>query len=98
MEKFADDNPNVFARREVLLDVWNIVAHEAKFVSSSSYPQYKRMDEEGKEILVNEYGLKLPKMPAKPNRWYPDKEMFPGSVMQFTKAMTSLHYADFSSD
>lgn len=96
MKRFADENPNVFAKREIRVEVWNIVAHYATCIASTRFPEpivnvpteeeiarYAEMEDE--ETLPN------------PKR-YPDKEMFPGSVMQFVKPVATLFYAESESD
>lgn len=99
MEKFANDNPNVFAQREIKLEVWKIDGHDATYLMSHSYPELTKQVDEDRTVVVDEDGNEIPPpTPPKPRR-YPDKEMFPGSVMQFAKAVRTVYrYAYSDSD
>ncbi|CAN8102959.1 unnamed protein product [Discula destructiva] len=99
-EKFALDNPNVFAQREIKADIWMISAQKAWLVSSEIFearPRVKVQLLDGSEMELDEDGNRLVKQrrpPPSELRVYPDKEIFPGSVMQFAKPFSSLYYLD----
>lgn len=84
MATFADKNPNIFMHREITVSVWRIEGHTASFWFDRVWPE----TEDGKE-----------KAPQPPDRTYPDREMFPGSIMQFLGSGTPhLFYRHDSED
>lgn len=77
MKAFALTNPNVFMPRQITVSVWRIDGRRASFLSETTWPR----QEDGEE-----------RHPTPPDRTYPDREMFPGSIMQFVQANALLFY------
>lgn len=89
LKKFANVNPNVFARREVKVDLWKVEGQKATFVSAKTFPEPVLVLEDGEA-----YELERPEeKPVPAPRMYPDKEMFPGSVMEFVKPAPPPYYS-----
>lgn len=93
-KKFASVNPNVFARRKVRLDVWKIEGQKATHVSARSFPEPVLVLEDGEVYELDRPQKELISAP----RMYPDREMFPGSVMEFVKAAPPPFYSNDDSD
>lgn len=74
--------------------MWDIEGHDATFASSINYPVLTKTLDDETVVVVDEYGNVIrPPTPPEPRR-YPDKEMFPGSVMEFAKAVRGLYRYD----
>ncbi|ROW09711.1 hypothetical protein VMCG_02186 [Cytospora schulzeri] len=72
-------NPNVFAPGEIIVETWRIEGETATFVSR--YTSFS--DEDVSEDTT-----------PPPDRIYPDREMFPGSIMQFVEALPAPAWSD----
>lgn len=98
LEKFANINPNIFMRPEIKTEMWKIKGQKATFVEGGivgfksaddliSATVASSSDEEPSSDEDTSSGeVTMPETkPSMPPRMYPDKEMFPGSVMEFVK-------------
>lgn len=92
LEKFAKNNPNIFMRPEIKTEVWKIKGQKATYVEGGIVG-FKLADDlisatvapsSDEETSSGEATVPETK-PSMPPRMYPDKEMFPGSVMEFVK-------------
>lgn len=88
LEKFAGINPNFIACPEVRMETWSIVGQMATYVEGTLVRGSLKMALAGDQSLKanpsDEEG-EPQTGPAMLPRPYPDKEMFPGSVMEFVR-------------
>lgn len=85
IDKFSNVNPNVFAQREVKLEVWRIEGRKATYVDEKSYPRPLMIIEDGSSKVLCSDETLVEERPIPAPRMYPDREMFPGSILEFVR-------------
>lgn len=75
--------------------MWRIEGQKATYIEEQSYPRppWNWDDEEPFENVSLEHAL-LKNGPNPAPRMYPDREMFPGSVMEFVRPAPPPFYSD----
>lgn len=87
----------MFAQREVTTELWTIEGRKATFKEEHSFPLPMILENERFEDVTLEEGLPE-KKPKPAPRLYPDREMFPGSVMEFLRPAPPPFYSHDDSD
>lgn len=94
-EKFASLNPNFVARPEIRMETWSIVGQLATYVEGTLVGGSSKMALAGDQSLeenASDEDVELQTGPVMLPRRYPDKEMFPGSVMEFVRPAPPPHW------